>query len=96
MDATLLVPGKPRGSGSPFGRTLFGDDFFDSFFTPTEEKQIRITRIALRFIAGTSDPAYSSSPISYPASRGLGSPSISWDGAHIDVPASIQHDIAVR
>ncbi len=42
LDATILVPGTSRRIRSPFGRGLFHDDFFDSFFSHTQKKEIRL------------------------------------------------------
>ncbi len=41
LDATVLVPDTSRRIASPFGRGLFDDDFFNSFFTGRRERQIK-------------------------------------------------------
>ncbi len=45
LDATIMVPGASRRMRSPFGRSLFDDDFFDSFFTPTQKRQIKVASL---------------------------------------------------
>ncbi len=41
LDATLLVPQASRRH--PFGRGIFDDDFFNSFFTNTREETVKLT-----------------------------------------------------
>jgi hypothetical protein len=41
LDATVLVPDNSRPIPSPFGRSLFDDDFFNSFFTRRQQRQIK-------------------------------------------------------
>ncbi len=42
LDATLLIPETSRRR-HPFGRGFFDDDFFESFFTSTQEETVRLT-----------------------------------------------------
>jgi len=42
LDATLLMPQTSRRR-NPFGRGFFDDDFFNSFFTSTQEETVRLT-----------------------------------------------------
>ena len=43
LDVTLLVPETSSQRQSPFGRNMFDDDFFNSFFSRTTEKAVKLT-----------------------------------------------------
>jgi len=43
LDATLLIPEPSSRRHSSFGRSIFDDDFFNSFFSRTTEKAVKLT-----------------------------------------------------
>ena len=43
LDATLLIPESSSRTHSSFGRSIFDDDFFNSFFSRTTEKAVKLT-----------------------------------------------------
>jgi hypothetical protein len=43
LDVTLLIPESSSHRHSSFGRSIFDDDFFNSFFSRTTEKAVKLT-----------------------------------------------------
>ena len=48
IDATLLIPEMKKGRHSRFGRGIFDDDFFNSFFSHAREKEVKLKSLRLK------------------------------------------------
>ena len=48
LNVTLLLPDRSRRNRSPFGRSLFDDDFFNGFFSGTREENVTLNNPELK------------------------------------------------